>query len=66
MDVFPIPPGPMRATGLMFSARRTIFSINLPRPKQALGAGGGDSPDMLDADLRCRIHWWSVEVTNLF
>ena len=43
MDVFPIPPGPMRATGVRFSARPIIFSISSSRPKQALGGGGGDS-----------------------
>ena len=44
MEVFPIPPGPMRAIGVRFSARSMISSINLARPKQALGGGGGDSP----------------------
>ena len=48
MDVFPIPPAPMRATGVKSSARSTILSINSPRPKQALGAEGGDSPEILD------------------
>ena len=38
------PPTPMRAVGVRFSTRRTIFSINSSRPKQALGAWGGDSP----------------------
>ena len=52
MDVLPIPPAPMRAMGARFSARPTIFSINLLRPKQALGAGGGDSPSALDANIR--------------
>ena len=56
MDVFPIPPGPIRATGVRFLARPTIFSIKSLRPKQALGAGGGDSPGTLDASVRCRIH----------
>ena len=36
MDVFPIPPGPMRAVGVVFSARPTILSTNSPHPKQAL------------------------------
>ena len=44
MDVFPIPPGPMRAIGVRFSARPMIFSISSSRPKQFLGGGGGDSP----------------------
>ena len=48
MDVFPIPPGPMRAIGVRFSARPTISSITSLRPKQTLGGGGGDSPSMLD------------------
>jgi hypothetical protein len=51
MDVFPIPPAPMRAIGVKFSARPTIFSINLLRPKQTLGAGGGDSPGMVGAGV---------------
>ena len=42
-DVFPIPPAPIRATGVTFSARLTILSISPSRPKQALG-GGGNSP----------------------
>ena len=53
MDVFPIPPGPMRAIGVRSSARVTIFSISSLRPKQALGCGGGDSPSMLDA--KCKV-----------
>ena len=44
MEVFPIPPAPMRAMGSRFSAIPTSFSMSSPRPKQALGAGGGDSP----------------------
>ena len=52
MEVFPIPPAPMRAMGLRVSARPTIFSINPSRPKQALGRGGGNSPrEML---LKCQ------------
>ena len=49
-----MPPGPMRATGMRDSARPTIFSIRSSRPKQALGGGGGDSPDVLDYNVR---HW---------
>ena len=56
MDVFPIPPTPMRAMGVRFSARLTTFPINSSRPKQALGAGGGDSPGVLDANIRYKIH----------
>ena len=44
MEVFPIPPAPIRAMGLRVSARPTIFSINPSRPKQVLGRGGGNSP----------------------
>ena len=49
IDVFPIPPGPMRATGLRSPAKPTISSIKPSRPKKTLGGGGGDSPGMLDA-----------------
>ena len=56
MEVLPIPPAPMRATGVRFSARQTIFSISSLRPKHALGDGGGDSPALLDANVRWRIH----------
>ena len=52
MDVLPIPPVPMRASGVRFSARPTIFSINSSRPKMALGGGGGDSPSVLDTNMR--------------
>jgi hypothetical protein len=52
MEVFPIPPAPMRAMGVRFSVRPTIFSISSSRPKQALGGGGGDSPSTLDVDVR--------------
>ena len=44
MEVFPIPPAPMRAIGVRFSARLTTFSISSSRPKQVLGGGGGNSP----------------------
>ena len=44
MDVFPIPPAPIRAMGVSFSARPMTFSISSSRPKQVLGGGGGDSP----------------------
>ena len=42
MEVFPIPPAPMRAKGSRSSAKATISSISSLRPKQALG--GGNSP----------------------
>ena len=54
MDVFPIPPVPMRASGVRFSTRPTIFSITSWRPKTTLGGGGGGSPDVLDAKIRYR------------
>jgi len=54
MDVLPIPPGPIRTVGVRSSVKLTIFSINPSRPKKNLGAGGGDSPDALDANMR---HW---------
>ena len=44
MDVFPIPPGPTRATGVRSEARQITFSITSPRPKQTLGGAGGNSP----------------------
>src|ERR1700759_2525559 len=47
MDVFPIPPAPMRAIGVLFSARPMIFSINSLRPKHDLGGWGASSPGML-------------------
>ena len=53
MDVFPIPPAPIRAIGVRLSERLMIFSISSPRPKQALGGGGGDSPGILDTNVRC-------------
>jgi hypothetical protein len=53
MDVFPIPPAPMRAMGVRLLARLMILSISSSRPKQALGGGGGNSPgDALDAGVR--------------
>jgi len=52
MDVFPIPPTPTRAMGVRVSARQIIFSISPSRPKHALGAGGGDSPTVLDLSVR--------------
>ena len=55
MDVFPIPPGPMRAIELRLSARPTTFSINSSRPKQAPGGGGGDSPSILGSKVRSRV-----------
>ena len=47
-----------------FSARPTIFSISSPRPKHTFGGGGGNSPSMLDVDIRCCIHV-AVETTDL-
>ena len=48
MDVLPIPPVPIRATGARRSAKSTILSINSSRPKNMLGGRGGDSPGVLD------------------
>lgn len=47
IDVFPIPPGPMRAMGSNFLASPMTFSTDPSRPEQAPGAGGGDSPRKL-------------------
>ena len=44
MEVFLTPPAPTRAMGIRFSARPMILPISSPRPKQALGGGGGNSP----------------------
>ena len=44
IEVFPIPPAPMRATGSSSSAKLTTASTSSSRPKQVLGGGGGDSP----------------------
>jgi len=56
MDVLPIPPAPMSATGVRFSARPTIFSINSSRPKKTLGGEGGNSPCPLDENVRLGRH----------
>ena len=58
MDVFPIPPAPMRAIEVRLSARLTIFSINSSRPKQAPGGGGGSSPSILDSKVRSQIYYY--------
>ena len=39
IDVFPMPPAPVRAIGLRVSARPATFSIRPVHPKQALGGG---------------------------
>ena len=54
MEVLPIPPVPIRANGVRFSARLTISSISSSRPKKALGGGGGDSPGVLDTNISYR------------
>ena len=59
MDVFPIPPAPMRAIGIRLSTRSTISPMSFSRPKKALGGGGGDSPGMLDTEIRRRSPWES-------
>ena len=56
-EVFPIPPAPIRATGSRFSASPTTFSTSSARPKQSLGAGGGDSP---------RYILWCCETGEIF
>jgi hypothetical protein len=52
MDVLPIPPAPTSAIGVRRFAKSTISSINLSRPRQILGGGGGDSPGTLNANER--------------
>ena len=56
MDVLPIPPGPMRANGVRFSARAVSFPINSSRPKKSLGGGGESSPGALDTNIRYLFH----------
>ena len=58
-DVFPIPPAPMRAIGARLLTRLMILSTSPSRPKQALGGGGGDSPDMLCSNIRVQIYWYN-------
>jgi hypothetical protein len=52
MDVFPIPPAPIRAIDVRHPARWTILSISSSRPKKIPGGGGGSSPGTLDANVR--------------
>ena len=63
VDVLPIPPAPIRAIGVRFSANPTTSSINSSRPKKTLGGGGGDSPDTLDANIRGWIRRWPKLLT---
>jgi len=65
IDVFPMPPAPMRAMGVRFSVRPTILSISSSRPKNALGGGGGNSPGTLHVNIRCWIHFQSRLLTWL-
>jgi hypothetical protein len=66
MEVFPIPPAPMRAMGVRFSARATILSISSSRPKHALGGGGGNSSrGILDTGVRIRILGYPRSLTWL-
>ena len=51
MDVFPIPPVPVRAIDVKCSVRSTIVSTNSLRPKKIFGAGGGSSPGVAGADV---------------
>ena len=53
-NLFPIPPPPMRATGFRFATRLLMSSSS---PIQALGGGRGDSPSMLDANMRQLVPW---------
>ena len=64
MDVFPIPPEPIRAIGFRVSARQMTFSISSSRPKHALGAGGGDSPSVLDSSVK-EVDSLKIEAANL-
>jgi hypothetical protein len=63
MEVLPIPPAPMRATEVRWSAKPTNLSIHSSRPKKTPGGGGGNSPYTLNANIRCQIHWWSRSLT---
>jgi len=65
MDIFPIPPAPIRAIGTQRSVKPTIFSINLSRPKKTPGGGGGDSPGMLDVKYE-PLNPSAVEIADLF
>ena len=55
-----MPPAPMRAMGVTFSARPMISSISPSRPKKILGGGGGDSPSTLDRNVRT----WSHDIRH--
>ena len=61
IDVFPIPPAPVRAMGSRFSARPTMLWMSSSRPKQALGGGGGDSPSRLNINMR---RWFPLVVSS--
>ena len=50
IDVFPMPPAPIRAIGVSCCANPMISSINLSRPKKTLGRGRGSSPGALDTN----------------
>ena len=56
MEVLPIPPAPIRATGRNRSAKLTVSSISSSRPKKTLGGGGEDSPGTLGLDVRNEIY----------
>jgi hypothetical protein len=63
MEVFPIPPAPMRAMEVWCSAKPTIFSIHSSRPKKTPGGGGGGSPYTLNTNIRYRVQRWSRSLT---
>ena len=48
------PAGANESGGCEFSARPTSSPINSSHPRQVLGAGGDDSPVVLEANIR---HW---------
>lgn len=52
IDVFPIPPGPIRAIGARVSTRPMILLISSSRPKHTLGGGGSNSPEGMLCESR--------------
>ena len=62
MDVLPIPPVPIRAIDVKFSAELTILWTNASRPKKTLGGGGGNSPW---ATLDVKVRRWVYRKSRL-